>query len=278
MSKFSEKGYFVKENQPIYFTTDMDKTAKWFEEVLGWYNNIVERDNADKGRYGVVFDMLPEVERVHLVPFTGFQMFYGEPKKSVISFISVASGVRRIEAVTGNAFMRLVDEKNLMIRKAADSLKANPADLGDKIADMLTEAKELRQKIDQLKDKILSGDVERFLFAAKNVGDLHIITTTRPDMEANDLRKMGDFLRDKDPKVVAVIATFKESKVTLAAFCGKEAVAAGVKAGDIIKTIAPVVGGKGGGKPDSAMGGGSEVMKIDDALAMVDDFVASKLG
>ncbi|MBQ8263648.1 MAG: hypothetical protein IJY96_02600, partial [Oscillospiraceae bacterium] len=58
----------------------------------------------------------------------------------------------------------------------------------------------------------------------------------------------------------------------------KEAVAAGVKAGDIIKTIAPVVGGKGGGKPDSAMGGGSEVLKIDDALAMVDDFVASKLG
>ena len=137
---------------------------------------------------------------------------------------------------------------------------------------------EIGADLDKLKDKVLSGDVERFLFAAKKICGMNVITTTRPDLEVADVRKMGDFLRDKDPKVVAVIATFKDSKVSLAAFCGKEAVAAGVKAGDIIKTIAPVVGGKGGGKPDSAMGGGSEVLKIDDALAMVDDFVASKLG
>lgn len=77
MSKFSEKGYFVKENAPIYLTTDMDKTVKWIEEVLGWYSNIVERDSNGSGRYGVVFDMLPEVEEVHLAPFTGFQLFCG---------------------------------------------------------------------------------------------------------------------------------------------------------------------------------------------------------
>lgn len=89
MSKFSEKGYFVKENAPIYLTKDMEKTAKWFEEVLGWYSNIVERDSNGNGCYGVVFDMLPEVELVHLASFTGFQMFYGEPEPHVISFMQV---------------------------------------------------------------------------------------------------------------------------------------------------------------------------------------------
>ena len=196
----------------------------------------------------------------------------------IISEGSVASGVRRVEAVTGKAFMQRVDSINRTLHEAAAVLKTNPAEVITRLEGTLGEMKEMRQNIDKLKDKVLSGDVERFLFAAKKIGGFDVITTTRPDMEVADVRKMGDFLRDRDPKVVAVIATFKENKVSLAAFCGKEAVAAGVKAGDIIKTIAPVVGGKGGGKPDSAMGGGSEVLKIDDALAMVDDFVASKLG
>jgi len=77
--------------------------------------------------------------------------------------------------------------------------------------------------------------------------------------------------------VVALIAAINDGKITFLAACGKEAVAKGVKAGDIIKTIAPICGGKGGGKPDSAMGGGSDLLKLDDALAALDDFVASKV-
>ncbi len=195
----------------------------------------------------------------------------------IVSEGSVASGVRRIEALTGKAFMQRVDSVNRTISEAAAVLKTQPAELVSRLESNLNEMREMRQNIDKLKDKILAGDVERFLFAAKKVCGLNVITTTRPDLEVADIRKMGDFLRDKDPKIVAVIASFKESKVSLAAFCGKEAVAAGIKAGDIIKTIAPVVGGKGGGKPDSAMGGGSDVLKIDDALALVDNFVANKL-
>ena len=89
MSKFSEKGYFVKENAPIYFTSDMNRTAEWFENILGWYSNIVEKDEKGNGCYGVVFDMLPEIEAAHLAPFTGFQMFYGKPEERVISFMQV---------------------------------------------------------------------------------------------------------------------------------------------------------------------------------------------
>ena len=95
MSRFSEKGYYAKENAPVYLTRDMDRTAKWFEDVLGWYSNIVERDSNNKGCYGVVFDMLPEVEAVHLAPFTGFQMFCGEPQPHAISFMQV-NGIEKM--------------------------------------------------------------------------------------------------------------------------------------------------------------------------------------
>ena len=116
------------------------------------------------------------------------------------------------------------------------------------------------------------------MFAAKQIGGLNVLTATRTDLDANDLRKIGDFLRDKDPKVVAVLATATESKVTFVASCGKEANALGVKAGDLVKAVCAVAGGKGGGKPDSAMGGGTDVLKTDNALAVVDDFVSQKLG
>ena len=96
-------------------------------------------------------------------------------------------------------------------------------------------------------------------------------------MDAAALRQMGDFLRDKEPNVVAVLASVNGEKITFLATCGKEAVAKGIKAGDLVKQVCCCCGGKGGGKPDSAMGGGSDLLKLDDALASVDDFVAGKL-
>ena len=87
------------------------------------------------------------------------------------------------------------------------------------------------------------------------------------------MRKLGDFMRDKDATVVALLAGINDGKITLQAICGKEAVARGVKAGDIIKKVAPICGGKGGGRPDSAMGGGTDLLKLDDAMAALDDFV-----
>jgi alanyl-tRNA synthetase len=88
---------------------------------------------------------------------------------------------------------------------------------------------------------------------------------------------MGDMLRDKEPNVVAVLASINGDKLTFLAVCGKNAIAKGVKAGDLVKLVCTACGGSGGGKPDSAMGGGKDVTKADNALALVDDFVASKL-
>ena len=88
---------------------------------------------------------------------------------------------------------------------------------------------------------------------------------------------MGDTLRDKAPNVVAVLSTVSGDKLTFLAICGKEAIAKGMKAGELVKMVCSACGGSGGGKPDSAMGGGKEITKLDDALAMVDNYVNSKI-
>ena len=110
------------------------------------------------------------------------------------------------------------------------------------------------------------------------MGVLKVITATVPEADVQRLRQMGDIVKDREPGIVAVLAAANGEKITFLCVCGKEAVKKGVKAGDVIKQVSAIAGGSGGGKPDSAMGGGKDLLKLDDALAGVDDFVASKLG
>ena len=195
----------------------------------------------------------------------------------ITSESSVASGVRRIEAVTGEAFLNLVDEMNARLVKAAEMLKTTPMELINKAQSSMNEIRELHQTVEKMKDKLFAGDVDSLMFSAKDVSGLKVVTASRENTDANDLRKLGDFLRDKNPNTVAALSAVNGEKVTLLAVCGKNAIARGIKAGDIIRNIAPIVGGKGGGKPDSAMGGGTNALKLDDALAAVDDFVAANV-
>ena len=195
----------------------------------------------------------------------------------IVSEASVASGVRRIEAYTGREVLRQMENMNKTILETAEALKTTPKDLMTRAASVMQEIKETKQAVDRLKDKLFSGEIERTLFAAKDVAGLKVVTVTRSDIDTNDLRKMGDFLKGKAPDVVALLAAVQGDKITLNAVCGKDAIAKGIKAGDIIKNLAPICGGKGGGKPDSAMGGGTDVMKLDDMMAALDDFVASNV-
>ena len=110
------------------------------------------------------------------------------------------------------------------------------------------------------------------------MGGLKVLTASKPGLDGNGLRQIGDFLKDKEAHVVAVLASVNDGKVTLLAVCGQEAVSKGLKAGDLVRHVAAICGGKGGGKADSAMGGGTDLSKVDDALAAVDDFVMEKLG
>ena len=194
------------------------------------------------------------------------------------SEFSVASGVRRIEATTGKASLETMNRNQDLIFQAAAALKAKPGELRERAEAVMNDVKQLNQLVERFKAREAVSEAERFLFAAHDVGGLKVLTATVPEADADRLRKMGDFLRDKDPSVAAVLAAVNGEKITFLAVCGKDAVAKGVKAGDIIKAITPICGGRGGGKPDSAMGGGSDVVKLDDALAAVDNFVAEKLG
>ena len=191
---------------------------------------------------------------------------------------SVASGVRRIEAITGKQTLEELRSGQEKLLRAAQLLKTTSNELESRIGGMLSEMKEIRSQLEKFKEQASLGEARSFLTSAKEVKGLKLVTAQRDGMDANALRKLGDFLRDKEPKIVGVLASVNDGKVTLLAVCGKEAVASGIKAGDIIKAIAPICGGKGGGKPDSAMGGGTEVSKVDDALAAVDDLILSKLG
>ena len=195
----------------------------------------------------------------------------------IVSEASVASGVRRIEAITGKAYMEDAAKTRDLVARVAAVVKAKPADLEEKLNVQMEEVKSLKKSVEQYKAKEAAGAVDRMLSGATQVGAVKVLTVNVPDADAGKLRQMGDVLKDKDSAVVAVLASAGEDKVTFLAVCGKDAVKSGVKAGEIVKYVCNVCGGNGGGKPDSAMGGGKDPSKMNEALEGVAEFVATKV-
>ena len=195
----------------------------------------------------------------------------------ITSEFSVASGVRRIEAITGRAVLDQMEEMSSTLAKVSETLKTSQREIVKKASGFMAELRELHQTVEKMQAKLRSGDMDSLLSEAKAIAGLKVLTMTRPETTVDELRKMGDFLRDRDPAIVAVLAGVTEGKISILAVCGKDAIAKGVKAGDLIKTVTAVCGGSGGGKPDSAMGGGKDVSKLDDALAAAYSFVLEKV-
>ena len=195
----------------------------------------------------------------------------------IVSEASVASGVRRIEAVTGLKTVALLQETSDLLSSISAMFKAVPADLPERLNAQAAEIRDLKKIIEQYKAKESSGNAGTYLEKAKSVGSLHVTTAKLSDTDAAALRSLGDVLRDKDKAVVALLASVNGDKISYLCVCGPEAVAAGVKAGEVIRHVTAITNGKGGGKPDSAMGGGSDLTKLDESLAALEPFVASKL-
>ena len=193
------------------------------------------------------------------------------------SEFSVASGVRRIEATTGLVTLENMNRNQELLFQAAAALKTRPGELRNKVAQTVEELRELRRTLEKFKAREAAGETDRILFGAHEVGGLRVLTATVPEADGAKLRQMGDALRSKADNVVAVLASINGEKITFLSSCGKEAIAKGIKAGDIIKQVSAIAGGSGGGKPDSAMGGGKDPLMVDNALAMVDNFVNMKL-
>ena len=194
----------------------------------------------------------------------------------LVSESSVASGVRRIEAVTGKLLLQQLGEQTALVNRTAELLKTVPAELTRRAESVVQELRETHQTVDRLMDRLLAAEAESLVRAAREVNGLKVVTGVRGDLQPAELRRLGDFIRDREQAAVAVLALVLESKVTFLCVCGKQAVAKGVRAGDLVRAVSAAAGGKGGGKPDSAMGGGSDPTLVDAALALADGFVAEK--
>ena len=200
---------------------------------------------------------------------------------SIISEFSVASGVRRIEANTGFATLDALNAAVGHLSLLSGMLKAGaPEELPAKIEYHMANLRDLRAKLDAAISKDASSEARRILTGARDIAGLKLITTIIEDVnvDVDKLRQIEDTLRDWEAGVIAVLAAVKDDKVTLMAACGKDAVDRGIKAGELIREIAKLCGGSGGGKPDFAMGGGKDTGKLREALEAVDSLVIKKLG
>ena len=194
----------------------------------------------------------------------------------IVSENSVAAGVRRIEAVTGAGVLNMLNKYHTMLVESAAALKvAKPEDVAAKCVAVAAEVKALEKEKAELNAKIAASQTGDVMANAVAVGAVRAATVQLTDVAADALRKMGDEAKDKNPDAVVVFASVNGSSASFLCVCGKDAVASGANAGKIVKEVAAVTGGKGGGRPDSAMAGAGDVALVGKALEAVSSIVGN---
>ena len=185
----------------------------------------------------------------------------------IVSENSVASGVRRIEAVTGMGVIELINSYKNTILKSAKALKlANVTELPEKCASMFAESKEKDRKLESLNQQIANAKVSAIFDNAKDLNGVKLVSARMDGSAPDALRKLGDSIKDKNEAIIALFTSVVGEKGTLYCVCTKGAVEKGANAGKIVREVAVLTGGKGGGKPDSAMAGIGDISKTDDAM------------
>ena len=196
----------------------------------------------------------------------------------ILSEASVAAGIRRIEATTGYGVLNLLDDRTAELANTAVALKANNMkDVAARAQAVTAELKEANKQLEIAKAKLASSQIDGLFQNAVEVDGVRIVTVYLNGTTPDTLRSMMDKLRDKEPNAVGALIGTDGSKTTLAVGVGKNALARGLKAGALVKQIAAIAGGNGGGKPDFAMAGIRDTSKIDDALNAVEDIVKENL-
>ena len=196
----------------------------------------------------------------------------------ILSEASVAAGIRRIEATTGYGVLNLLDDRTAELANTAVALKANNMkDVAARAQAVTAELKEANKQLEIAKAKLASSQIDDLFQNAVEVDGVRIVTVYLNGTTPDTLRSMMDKLRDKEPNAVGALIGTDGSKTTLAVGVGKNALARGLKAGALVKQIAAIAGGNGGGKPDFAMAGIRDTSKIDDALNAVEGIVKENL-
>ena len=188
----------------------------------------------------------------------------------IISENSVASGVRRIEAVTGEGILKLINNYKNIIFETAEALKLqNPLEIAQKSKQLFEELKQSDKKIEALEAKLAAGNIDELIKGGKEHKDYLVITAELNNIAPNIARNMTDSIKAKVDNAVIVFALKNEGKLTFLAAMGEKAVKSGAHAGNIVREVAKIAGGNGGGKPDSAMAGGKDLSKVAEALNVV---------
>ncbi len=196
----------------------------------------------------------------------------------IVSEASVAAGVRRIEALTGRAFLQMFEKRQETLNEIATALKTSSNDVVTRAEQVVGEVRDLRRNVEQLNSKLAEMKLVELFNLSRDVHGVNVLAAKLDDNSAEIMRSVGDAIKERAPKMVAVLATVTgESKIQLLCVCGKDAVKAGAHAGKIIKEVAKMCGGGGGGRPDSASAGGKNPAKLEDALEAVNNIVDAML-
>ena len=184
----------------------------------------------------------------------------------ILNETGVAAGIRRIEAVTGFSAIKYVEEKQKLLKEVCQALKCNEKDVISKISHQGIELKEKEKEISELKSKLTSGAEDEILNSAKEIKGIKVVSYAVEGVDGNALRDLADKIRDKVGSGVVVLASASNDKVNLVAMATKDSLQKGIHCGKIIKEVASIVGGGGGGRPDMAQAGGKNPEKIAEAI------------
>jgi alanyl-tRNA synthetase len=187
----------------------------------------------------------------------------------VLAESSIGSGVRRIEALTGDTAVKHLLRAHLVTNELARTLHAPVEGLLDEVRQLNSQIRERDRTIEQLRLEMATSDIDGLVERSVNVDGTQVLATRVPAQDRETMLQIGDRLRDKLQSGVIVLASEIDAQPALLAMVTKDQVGRGLSAGNLIKEIAPIVGGRGGGRPELAQGGGSDVSKLDEALATV---------
>ncbi|WP_125154660.1 alanine--tRNA ligase [Clostridium rectalis] len=193
----------------------------------------------------------------------------------IVSESGVAAGVRRIEAVTGFGAIAYMETKENILKNISDVLKCGEKDIINKVNSQIVEMKIKEKEINELKSKLANGCEDDLLNNAKEINGVKLVTGVLNDIDGNSLRELADKIRNKISEGLVVLGSNNEGKVQFVAMASKDAVLKGVHCGKIIKEVATIAGGGGGGRPDMAQAGGKLPEKLEEAISKVESIMVT---
>ena len=196
----------------------------------------------------------------------------------IISESSVAAGVRRIEAVTGYGVIKLADDYKHLAAETAEILKCSVGDIAKRSLQLGNELRDTKKQLEKTEAKLAAGKISEIINSAHDIGGIRVLSARLDGTPADELKKTAESIKADYSDIIAVLACVNGEKLTFCAACGKDAVAKGAHAGNLVREVAKAAGGNGGGKSDIAMAGGKDITKADAALETAEAVAAAQIG